>query len=136
MANITDGISNTYLIGERHINPDYYATGTDADDDQGWMIGYDTDVIRETNPISDCVPRQDTPGESHYWAFGGAHAGSFNMVFCDGSVHSDGLLDRLERSTVALAIARTVSPSTAASSERCTDICSPKATAGGRGFVV
>ena len=41
-----DGASNTILIGERHVNPDEYYTGTASDDDQGWDQGYDRDTVR------------------------------------------------------------------------------------------
>ena len=41
-----DGASNTIMIGERHVNPDEYYTGTASDDDQGWDQGYDRDTIR------------------------------------------------------------------------------------------
>ncbi len=87
-SQITDGTSNTYLVGERYLNPDAYSNGSYMDDDQGWMVGYDFDVNRFTNKIDDCVPRQDQPSVTLPNAFGSAHASGFNMAFCDGSVHS------------------------------------------------
>ena len=41
-----DGASNTIMLGERHVNPDEYYTGTASDDDQGWDQGYDRDTTR------------------------------------------------------------------------------------------
>jgi len=35
-------------------------------------------------------PMPDTPGVTAYWFFGSAHASSFNMAFCDGSVRTLG----------------------------------------------
>ena len=32
------------------------------------------------------TPRQDASGGTDYCCFGSAHAGGFNMAFCDGSV--------------------------------------------------
>ena len=85
MAHITDGPSQTYLIGERSENPDYYLTGTNCDDDQGWSQGYDFDTFRWTYG----TPQQDIPGYGGCGViFGSSHAVSFNMAFCDGSVHS------------------------------------------------
>ncbi len=93
MADISDGASNTFLIGEKYLNPDGYTTGVETDDDQGWTIGYDYDVIRWT--ISSppdwwptFAPMQDRPGYPHIRAFGSAHAGSLHMAFCDGSIQS------------------------------------------------
>jgi len=80
---IKDGLSNTYLIGERHLNPDHYMDGRDHDDDQCLYLGHDRDVLRWAYDR----PRPDRPGVSNYWAFGSAHPGFFHMVFCDGSLH-------------------------------------------------
>jgi prepilin-type N-terminal cleavage/methylation domain-containing protein/prepilin-type processing-associated H-X9-DG protein len=90
MAAITDGVSNTYLVGERYIDPDTYTTGKADDDDQGWDMGYDFDVNRWTNNSADYWPRQDRAGAIGMYAFGSAHSNTFNMAFCDGSVHSIG----------------------------------------------
>ena len=92
MADITDGASNTFLIGERNCNPDWYYDGVDYADDQGWIEGYDWDTNRfvldslTVTPSSYLPPLQDTPGLSYGHGFGSAHAGSCNMAFCDGSV--------------------------------------------------
>lgn len=86
MARISDGTSSTYLIGERYLNALAYTTGDVGDDDQGWDMGYDTDVNRLTRNEPDYWPRQDIPGSTLEGAFGSAHATSFHMAFCDGSV--------------------------------------------------
>jgi prepilin-type N-terminal cleavage/methylation domain-containing protein/prepilin-type processing-associated H-X9-DG protein len=86
VANITDGTSNTYLMGERYENPDGFETGQVCADDQGWAEGYDFDVNRWTDPGT--PPWQNTPGLGGGCDvnFGSAHSGTFNMAFCDGSV--------------------------------------------------
>jgi prepilin-type N-terminal cleavage/methylation domain-containing protein/prepilin-type processing-associated H-X9-DG protein len=92
MAYITDGASNTLLIGERYCWPDHYTDGGDlVGDDQGWSEGYDYDTNRWVqlgSPSSTgyLTPMQDTPGYQDYLRFGSAHASGLNMAFCDGSV--------------------------------------------------
>jgi hypothetical protein len=89
MASITDGTSNTYLLGEKYMCPDYYNNGLSGDDDQCWSCGYDYDVNRWTTKDVNCVPMQDMPGYNGGFneQFGSAHAVGFYMAFCDGSVH-------------------------------------------------
>jgi prepilin-type N-terminal cleavage/methylation domain-containing protein len=86
---ITDGTSNTYLLGERYCDPDYYSNGDTSlwCDDQGWNLGYDYDTNRWTINNDNCRPRRDQPGYNNGYAFGSAHASVFCMGFCDGSVH-------------------------------------------------
>lgn len=88
IADIIDGASNTYLDGERYLDPDHYYDGIASDNDNGWDLGYDYDVNRWTNNNDRCRPRQDTPGYPLFNAFGSAHAGAFNMALCDGTVHA------------------------------------------------
>ncbi len=84
MAHITDGASNTYLIGEKYLNPDSYYNGSDGADNETLYAGYDNDNHRSTYE----TPIQDQQGFPDPYRFGSVHAGSFNMAFCDGSVHA------------------------------------------------
>jgi prepilin-type N-terminal cleavage/methylation domain-containing protein len=86
MADITDGTSNTYLVGEKYMNPDDYTTGLDWADNNAVFEGYDWDIVRWATPSD--PPRQDTPGISTYNPFGGAHTSSVNISMCDGAVRT------------------------------------------------
>jgi len=91
MAEIRDGTSNTYMVGERTINVDSYYTGLDPADDNNIYVGCDLDTIRWTVISSSGtgdIPLQDRPGVFSRGNFGSAHPGAFSMGFCDGSVHS------------------------------------------------
>ncbi len=84
MSGITDGASNTYLLGEKYLIPDHYMDGMEGTDNNPVYAGIDWDWHR----WSTTAPKQDTPGLSDYYCFGSAHASGFNVAFCDGSVHS------------------------------------------------
>jgi len=95
---IEDGLSNTYLIGEKYLFVDDYETGRSPGDNESLYSGYCTDLHRFTGNIyadqtkRDLPPMQDNvswigkplPG---FLRFGSAHASGFNMTYCDGSVH-------------------------------------------------
>ena len=86
IAHVTDGTSNTYLVGEKYLTPDNYFNGIDMTDNEAAMMGDNADISRWTN----CPPMPDTPGYSTsypYFPFGSAHSNGFHMAFCDGSVH-------------------------------------------------
>jgi prepilin-type N-terminal cleavage/methylation domain-containing protein/prepilin-type processing-associated H-X9-DG protein len=94
MAMIQDGSSNTYLAGEKCIDPDHYVDGQDGGDDWSMYTGTQDDVGRSvghydaSNVFVPSRPAQDTPGLDGSLCFGGPHSGGFNMVFSDGSVRS------------------------------------------------
>ena len=84
IANITDGTSNTYLVGEAAKMPDDYYNGEGNDDNHGPYTAFEDDSSR----ITSVLPVQDTPGFATDKQFGSVHAGSFNMGFCDGSTRA------------------------------------------------
>jgi prepilin-type N-terminal cleavage/methylation domain-containing protein len=94
MAAITDGASNTYLIGEKYLDPVNCTTGSDDGDDQNAFTGLNWDNIRTAaipgpnNTYNYQVPQQDTPSSANHWSFGSAHPGAFSMMLCDGSVRT------------------------------------------------
>ena len=47
-SDITDGASNTYLIGEKYLSPDDYENGVAPDNNNGIFVGFDWDFRRWT----------------------------------------------------------------------------------------
>jgi hypothetical protein len=81
---VSDGLSNTMMYGEKWICTTAYMTG-EWYDDRGWTDGYDPDVVRSTA----LPPRPDDPvdNDNDPFAMGGAHPAGFNACFGDASVH-------------------------------------------------
>jgi prepilin-type N-terminal cleavage/methylation domain-containing protein len=92
---VTDGLSKTYLIGEKFLAPKYYEDGRSDGDDQSLYVGFDRDNARSTNSLHPPLPDADI--ESDWveegdndrvvtWNFGSAHPSGLNMATCDGAV--------------------------------------------------
>jgi prepilin-type N-terminal cleavage/methylation domain-containing protein len=84
LAEVSDGTSNTYMVGEKYLNPDDYATGLDPSDDWSMYSGHQDDQYRVTNHL--WPPMRDTPGLQNRCSFGSNHPGIWQVVLCDGSV--------------------------------------------------
>jgi len=82
ITDIRRGTSNTWLAGEKYLNPQNYLTGDDPGDNETMYVGMDNDLERCTNS----PPMQDTWGVTDTLRFGSAHADGLNMLKCDGSV--------------------------------------------------
>lgn len=97
VKDITDGLSNTYLVGEKYINAQEYSSGNDPGDDSSFCQGDDFDIARFTGYIDtkDGQPKYLPPSKDlrtvfdiDYLSFGSAHPATWQISFCDGSVHS------------------------------------------------
>ncbi|HEY7154729.1 MAG TPA: DUF1559 domain-containing protein, partial [Gemmataceae bacterium] len=73
---------NTFLIGEKYLNPNSYTTGLDTADNENLYAGFDNDNSRCT----DQPPMRDRRGYADTFRFGSAHPAGLNMAYCDGSV--------------------------------------------------
>jgi prepilin-type N-terminal cleavage/methylation domain-containing protein/prepilin-type processing-associated H-X9-DG protein len=87
---VTDGLSNTFLIGEKYLNPDDYETSDDPGDNETMYCGDELDLLRWTGfwGKKGNYLLHDTPGVLAYQSFGGPHSGGCNFAFCDGSTRS------------------------------------------------
>jgi len=86
VAAISDGLSNTYLVGEKSLYPESYETGQSGGDDDTMAFGGNCDSLRTT--YAEYLLGQDRSGYDGCGQFGSAHAAGFNMTLCDGSVRS------------------------------------------------
>ncbi len=84
IADVKDGTSNTYMVGEKYHNPDHYATGRDPSDDWAMYSGHQDDNHRVTHHSA--PPKSDRQGLTDRISFGSAHTSGFQMTMCDGSV--------------------------------------------------
>lgn len=87
LKQVTDGLANTMMYGEKWIRTTAYQTG-EWYDDRGWTDGYDPDVVRSTA----LPPRRDDAidADNDPYAMGGAHGSGFNACFGDNAVHTVG----------------------------------------------
>ncbi|MGI9429966.1 MAG: DUF1559 domain-containing protein [Bythopirellula sp.] len=90
LRSVTDGLSKTFALGERHIDPLHYDDGKVHDNDWSMYTGHQDDIIRMTtywpSVQIDLTPTQDTPGLLLGEQFGSAHPSGINMALLDGSV--------------------------------------------------
>jgi hypothetical protein len=84
-AEITDGTSNTLLVGEKRMNRALLGT-KQTDDNQGYTCGFNYDTIRKTTRPP--APDYNAPTGDGGGLFGSSHIGVVNFVFADGSVHT------------------------------------------------
>lgn len=104
---ISDGKPQTYLVAEKYVNPEHYEDGADPGDDFSMYTGHSSDTIRWAvgagtataggtgttggtggTTTTAATLRRDYPGFANDQAFGSSHPGTFNAVFCDGSVRA------------------------------------------------
>ena len=81
---IRDGLSQTYLLGEKNLSNGDYTTGANHGDDWSMYTGYQDDICRCGNR----PPARDSDAVSDTCRFGSAHPGVWNAAFCDGRVRS------------------------------------------------
>jgi hypothetical protein len=84
-AQVSDGLSKTYLLGEKYLDAAEYESGIDTGDNESPYTGVNVDHTRGTSALVPLIP--DTPGVGNKFAFGSAHSSGFYMAMCDGSVH-------------------------------------------------
>jgi len=93
IAQVRDGTTNTYLLGEKSLMPDDYLTGKNSADDFGMYEGCAHDTYRwcdmfDLKTNTGRTPKQDRTGVNDYSSFGGPHASGCFFVLCDGSVRA------------------------------------------------
>ena len=90
-AHVRDGMSNTYLVGEKYLDPQQYTTGTAEGDNATAYSGAENDLVRWTANVATggavqlLRPRQDTSGDPLPDRFGSPHSSGWHASFCDGS---------------------------------------------------
>ncbi|MGA2798291.1 MAG: DUF1559 domain-containing protein [Thermoguttaceae bacterium] len=99
-TDISDGLSNTYLVGEKYVNSQEYTSGQDPGDNASLCQGDSIDIARNValieykdgkpQPPLYLPPLKDmrTYFDYDYFSFGSAHPTTWQASLCDGSVHT------------------------------------------------
>lgn len=92
ISQVTDGLSNTFMVAEKYLDPTHYTTGADLADNENLYVGFDNDNCRSSH-VSYFPPRRDSKTPPAPWTtstnlyiYGSAHPAGFNAGLCDGSV--------------------------------------------------
>jgi prepilin-type N-terminal cleavage/methylation domain-containing protein/prepilin-type processing-associated H-X9-DG protein len=84
IKDIRDGLSHTYLLGEKTLMSNHYKDGISKGDNLPLFANSSCDW--ERSGIT--PPERDQRGMDNVITFGSAHWSGFNMSFCDGSVRT------------------------------------------------
>jgi hypothetical protein len=79
---ISDGLTKTFLLGEKYLDPNDYFNGVNAADNLCLLVGQSANIQRSTFR----APMQDLRWRNLRDLFGSAHPHSLAMAMCDGSV--------------------------------------------------
>ncbi len=82
-SQIKDGLSRTYLLGEKYLGFSHQDDGADESDDWSMYSGYQNDTARSA--YQPPAPDRDEVGTCR---FGSRHPGTWHVAFCDASVRS------------------------------------------------
>jgi prepilin-type N-terminal cleavage/methylation domain-containing protein len=96
-GSIADGLSNTFLIGEKHVPINHLTVGYIIPTDKyiGDASIWNSDALEnlgrsagQYNPIALSPNENDTEVQPYVENFGSYHPGLCQFVYCDGSVHA------------------------------------------------
>ena len=90
-SEVADGLSSTYLVGEKYVDAlRYQSRMTTIGDDQCMYLGADEDNTRWARRLNGdgLVPMRDECNVDNSNGFGSPHPMGSQMIYCDGSVRS------------------------------------------------